>query len=74
MKKSISLISLVALIPAILYSQDKVDPPAWMVGDRWVLGQDTVVTVSNADESSYTLTYTIGGRDSSMVDSISCCV
>jgi len=66
-KKFLLAIFLVALIPVISYAQEKIDAPAWKVGDRWVLGQDTVITVSKADESSYTLTYTIGGRDSSLV-------
>jgi len=67
MKKLLLAIFLVALIPVMLYAQDKIDAPAWKVGDRWVLGQDTVITVSKADESSFTLTYTIGGRDSFIV-------
>ncbi len=67
MKKFLFLIFLVALIPAVLYAQDKIEAPAWKVGDRWVLGQDTVVTVSKSDESSFTLTYTMGGRDSFII-------
>ncbi len=67
MKKSILLIFWVALIPAIVFGQDKIEPPPWIVGDRWVLGQDTVITVSGADETSYTLQYTIGGRDSFLI-------
>ncbi len=67
MKKSILLIFLVALIPAILYGQDKIDAPAWNVGDRWVLGDDVVITVASADQSSFSVTYTIAGRDSTIV-------
>jgi len=67
MKKSILLVFLVVFIPAILYGQDKIDPPAWNIGDRWVLGEDVVVTVASADQISYSVTYTIGGRDSTIV-------
>lgn len=67
MKKSILLVFLVVFIPAILYGQDKVDIPAWNIGDRWVLGEDVVITVASADQSSYSVTYTIGGRDSTIV-------
>ncbi len=66
-KKFLLAILLITLIPAILYAQDKIETPAWKVGDRWVLGQDTVVTVSKIDEGSYTLTYTIGGKDSFII-------
>lgn len=67
MKKSIFLMFLVMLIPAMLYGQDKIDIPAWKVGDRWVLGDNVVITVSSADQSSVSLTYTMGGRDSIIV-------
>ena len=40
MKKSILLIFLIAFIPAVLYGQDKLDAPAWNIGDRWVLGEN----------------------------------
>jgi len=67
MKKSILLIFLGAFIPAILCGQTKIDAPAWNVGDRWVLGDDVVITVASADQSSYSLKYTIAGRDSIIV-------
>ncbi|MGZ3615296.1 MAG: hypothetical protein ACXU9X_15530, partial [Thermodesulfobacteriota bacterium] len=67
MKKLLLVIFLVAFIPAISYGQDKVDTPAWNVGDRWVLGDDVVITVASADQGSVSLKYTIGGRDSTIV-------
>ena len=67
MKKLILVVFLMAFIPTILYGQDKIDAPVWNVGDRWVLGDNVVITVSSADESSYTLAYTMGGRDSFIV-------
>jgi len=67
MRKSILLVLLVAFIPAILCGQTKIDTPAWNAGDRWVLGDDVVITVASADQSSYSLTYTVAGRDSTIV-------
>jgi len=67
MKKSILLIFLVAFIPAILFCQDKVNAPTWNIGDKWNLGQDVIITVASADDSSYSLKYSIGGRDSIIV-------
>ncbi len=67
MKKSILLIFLVALIPAIVFGQDKIDAPSWNIGDKWVVGEDTLITVASADESSYSLKYTMGGRDSFLI-------
>jgi len=67
MKKLILLVFLVAFIPAILYGQDKVDAPVWNIGDRWVLGDNVVITVASADDSSVSLKYTIGARDSTIV-------
>jgi hypothetical protein len=67
MKKLLFLIFLVLFIPAILWGQDKIDAPAWTVGDRWVLGDDVVITVASADQNSYSLKYTIGPTDSVIV-------
>ena len=67
MKKLILLSFLVAFIPAIVYGQNKVEAPVWNIGDRWVLGEDVVITVASADQSSISLKYTIGGRDSIII-------
>ena len=67
MKKSILVMFLVVFIPAIIYAQDKIDAPAWNIGDRWVLGDEVVITVSSADQNTISLKYTIGGRDSVII-------
>ncbi len=67
MKRAILLIFLAVLIPAILYAQDRIDAPSWNIGDKWVLGEDVVIAVASADESSYSLKYTMGGRDSFLI-------
>jgi hypothetical protein len=56
--KKIILLSLLALfIPAIGYGQGKVEAPVWNVADKWVLSDDLVITVANADGESYAVKY-----------------
>jgi hypothetical protein len=57
MKKMILLSFLVLFIPAIVYGQEKVDTPVWNVADKWVLSDDLVITVTNADGESYAVRY-----------------
>ncbi|MCJ7783047.1 MAG: hypothetical protein MUP41_03895 [Desulfobacterales bacterium] len=57
MKKMILLSLLVLSIPAIVYSQDKVEAPVWNVADKWILSEDVIITVVDADENSYTVKY-----------------
>jgi hypothetical protein len=57
MKKMI-LLSLLALsIPVIVYGQVKVEAPVWNVGDKWILSDDVIITVVNADQDGYTVKY-----------------
>jgi hypothetical protein len=53
----ISLGFLVLFIPAIVYGQGKVETPVWNVGDKWVLSDDLVITVTHADGESYAVRY-----------------
>ncbi len=55
MKKIILLSVLVLLFPVIVYSQDKVDAPAWKVGDKWIFTGYPTAVVIKADESTYTV-------------------
>jgi hypothetical protein len=57
MKKMVLLSLLVLFIPAIGYGQGKVEAPVWNVGDKWVLSDDLVITVANADAESYAVKY-----------------
>jgi len=57
MKKMILFSLLVLSIPVILYGQDKVEVPVWSVADKWVLSDDTMITVVNADGDSYAVKY-----------------
>jgi hypothetical protein len=57
MKKIILLSFLVLFIPIILYGQDKIEAPVWNVGDRWRFAGNFPMSVINADENSYTVTF-----------------
>jgi hypothetical protein len=57
MKKMILLSFLVLSIPVIVYGQDKVEAPVWAVADKWVLSDDVVITVVNAEGDSYAVKY-----------------
>ncbi len=67
MKKLILLSFLLALIPAIVYGQNRVEAPVWNVGDRWDLGADVSITVASADENSYSARYLVTGGDSTLI-------
>ncbi len=55
MKKMILLSVLVFLIPVIVFSQDKIEAPAWNVGDKWTFTARPTMVVVKADENSYTV-------------------
>jgi len=57
MKKMLLLSFLVLSIPVIVCGQDKIEAPVWNVADKWILSEDVVVTVVNADKDSYTVKY-----------------
>jgi hypothetical protein len=67
MKKMILLSLLILFVPAIVGSQDRVEVPIWKVGDKWNLTEDVIITVSNADESSYAVKYVTPGGESILV-------
>jgi len=66
MKKMIWLSLLILFIPAILYGQGKVEAPVWNVGDKWSLPDDVTISVSNVDETTYSVKY-ITARGESMI-------
>ena len=57
MKKMIALAFLALFIPVMVYGQDKVETPVWNAGDKWTISDELVVTVVNADQEGYTVTY-----------------
>ena len=63
MKKMIFLGCLVLLFPTIVYAQEKIEPPIWNVGDKWVYSNGTVREVTYVDENSYTVEGGFGRGD-----------
>ena len=51
MKKIIFLVSLVLLFPTIVYAQEKIEPPVWNVGDKWVFTQGYIECVDSHQNS-----------------------
>ena len=66
MKRMILLSFLVLSFPFIGYAQDKVEAPIWNIGDKWIIGGVTAISVVNADENSYTVKY-LTPRDESII-------
>ncbi len=56
MKKILFLAFLIAFLPVLVFAQDKIEAPAWNVGDKWVFTTGAVEIV-NADQKSYTLNF-----------------
>jgi len=56
MRKTIFLLSIFLLVSSIAWAQDKIEAPAWNVGDKWVFTQGSIEVVG-ADESSRTLSF-----------------
>jgi len=45
---------LIVVLPAMVFSQDKIEAPVWNAGDKWVFTAGTIEIV-NVDQKSYTL-------------------
>jgi len=56
MRKIIFLLFISLLVSSIAWAQDKIEAPAWNVGDKWVFTQGSIEVVG-ADESSRTLSF-----------------
>jgi hypothetical protein len=67
MKKKILLIFLVLLIPTIVSGQNKVEAPVWNVGDKWILSDDVMITIVNADEEGYAVEYSTVRGDLTLI-------
>lgn len=56
MKKLVFFALFIVIPPAMVFAQEKVEAPAWNVGDKWVFTAGAVEIV-NADQKSYTLNF-----------------
>ena len=57
MKKILFLALLIAFLPAMVFAQEKVEAPAWNVGDKWTFSGDGSIEVTKADPSGYILKF-----------------
>ena len=57
MRKIMFLGLLVVFLPAMVSAQEKIDAPAWNVGDKWTFTSDGIIEVIKADQSGYTLKF-----------------
>ncbi len=53
MKKILFLMWLIALLPALLFAEEKVEAPAWNVGDKWVFTKNGTIEVLSIDQYGY---------------------
>ena len=56
MKKMVLLVLLILFLPSLVFAQEKIEAPAWNVGDKWVFTAGAMEIV-NADQKSYTLKF-----------------
>jgi hypothetical protein len=57
MKKNLSLVLLIAFLPTMVFAQEKVEAPAWNVGDKWTFTGDGSIEVVKMDQSGYNLKF-----------------
>jgi hypothetical protein len=60
MEKIIYLGWLIIFLPALVFAQEKVEAPAWNVGEKWAFTGDGSIEVVKADESGYILKFSDG--------------
>jgi len=60
MKKLILLGLLFMLLPSLAFAQEKVEAPAWNVGDKWVFTGNGNIEVVKADQSGFILKFSEG--------------
>ncbi len=57
MKKAVFSIILIAVFPALVFAQEKVEAPIWNVGDKWTFTGTGTIQVAKADQSGYILKF-----------------
>jgi hypothetical protein len=57
MKKMLFLAWLIVFSPAMVFAQEKVEAPAWNVGDKWTFTGDGNIEVIKSDQSGYILKF-----------------
>jgi len=57
MNKIVYLGLLVLFLPAMVFAQEKIDAPAWNVGDKWTFTGNGTIEVIKGDQSGYMLEF-----------------
>jgi hypothetical protein len=60
MKKIFFLVWVALFLPVVLCAQEKIEAPAWNVGDKWIFTGEGTIEVVNADQNSYALKFSDG--------------
>ena len=60
MKKMFFLAWVALFLPTLLWAQEKIEAPAWNVGDKWVFTGEGIIEIVNSDQNSYALKFSDG--------------
>jgi len=60
MKKMIILGWLIVFIPVMVFAQEKIEAPAWNVGDKWVFDREGPIEVVGCDAQWYSVKFSGG--------------
>jgi hypothetical protein len=60
MRKMVILAWLVALLPVLVFAQEKIEAPVWIVGDKWTFTGNGSIEVVKADQSGFILNFSEG--------------
>ena len=60
MKKMIFLGCLLLLFSTIVYAQEKIESPAWNVGDKWVFNREGPMEIVGIDKNGYVVKFSGG--------------
>ena len=60
MRKLVYLGCLIVFLPAMVFAQEKIDPPIWNVGDKWVFDREGPMEVTGRDAQCYSVKFSGG--------------
>ena len=60
MRKLVYLGCLIVFLPAMVFAQEKIDPPIWNVGDKWVFDREGPMEVTGRDAQCYAVKFSGG--------------
>jgi len=60
MKKIMFLVGLIVFLPAMVFSQEKIEAPVWNIGEKWIFTGDGSIEVVKVDPSGCILKFSEG--------------